>query len=428
MVKTIVSAVSSEREVERMVKESAMSEGEPVRMRWGGRVCTATTSGRFSWEEDRVASSQVVIGDDACRGLVNVLTSGAFHYQRTVGFAMGEDVVQTLHNASDESVGGFDLKRCQMGTVSVQHPSFFDFGGRVVYVNASPTVAGQDAYVHFHHKSNGVLTHSGDQSSGTGRERRLGHFITTTGTVTEPVALVFTSYAESTLSQFGVAIFFVYDTHDYSLHTNVGILHFKATHIHCGDALRERRLTLSREDPSGTLIPIVDEHDVATLLANKMLDDLHLDRCQNNPPLQHYTIQFSNERETHRIHITVCPYPECILQTPSKSSVCISFKEPVVVTDAESGTCHTLVHTVSPSQLRAIKNHFKTNVDTDEMNTVFREIESTEAALHGARPDVTGISDEMLCKQFGEQCALRAKQLRDKEELDAQHAVDDVYR
>ena len=219
-----------------------------------------------------------------------------------------------------------------------------------------------------------------------------------------------------------------YDTHDYSLHTNVGILHFKATHIHCGDALRERRLTLSREDPSGTLIPIVDEHDVATLLANKMLDDLHLDRCQNHPPLQHYTIQFSNERETHRIHITVCPYPECILQTPSKSSVCISFKEPVVVTDAESGTCHTLVHTVSPSQLRVIKDHFKSNVDTDEINTVFREIESTEAALHGARPDVTGISDEMLCKQFGEQCALRAKQLRDKEELDAQHAVDDVYR
>lgn len=180
-------------------------------MRWGGRVCTATPDGRFTWEEDRVTSSQVVIGDDACRGLVNVLTSGAFHYQRTVGFAMGEDVVQTLHNASDESVGGFDLKRCQMGTVSVQHPSFFDFGGRVVYVNASPTVAGQDAYVHFSHKSNGVLTHSGDQTSGDGRERRLGHFITTTGTVTEPVALVFTSYAESTLSQFGVAIFFVYD-------------------------------------------------------------------------------------------------------------------------------------------------------------------------------------------------------------------------
>ena len=211
MVKTIVSAVSSEREVERMVQERAMSEGEPVRMRWGGRVCTATPGGRFTWEEDRVASSQVVIGDEACRGLVIVLTSGAFHYPRTVGFAMGEDVVQTLHNPSDESVGGFDLKRCQMGTVSVQHPSFFDFGGRVMYVNASPTVAGQDAYVHFSHKSNGVLTHSGDQSSGTGREQRLGHFITTTGTVTEPVAFVFTSYAQSTLSQFGVAIFFVYD-------------------------------------------------------------------------------------------------------------------------------------------------------------------------------------------------------------------------
>ena len=219
-----------------------------------------------------------------------------------------------------------------------------------------------------------------------------------------------------------------YDTHYYSIHTDVGILHFKAKHIYCGNALRERQLTLSREDPSGTLIPIEDGHDVATLLANKMLDDLHLDHCQNNPQLQHYTIQYSNAQQTHSVHITVCPYQECILQTPSKSPECIAFKEPVVVTDAESGTCHTLTQTVSPTHLCAIKHHFKSNVDTNEMNTVFREIESTEAALHGARPDVTGISDDMLCAQFGEQCALRAKELRDKEEHDAQQAVDDVYR
>ena len=66
MVKTIVSAVSSEREVERMVQESASTEGEPVRMRWVVKV--HRDAGRNASRGKRtVASSQVVIGDDVCR-------------------------------------------------------------------------------------------------------------------------------------------------------------------------------------------------------------------------------------------------------------------------------------------------------------------------------------------------------------------------
>ena len=131
-------------------RTTAGDEWSKLRTRWGDQVGTMTPDGRWSWGTARTGTSQEVIGDDACRGLVNLLGSGVFHYLRTVGFAIGDDVVRVLHNSSDVAVGGFDLENCLMGTLSEQNPTFFDGGARVVFVNSSPTSAGWDSYVDYY--------------------------------------------------------------------------------------------------------------------------------------------------------------------------------------------------------------------------------------------------------------------------------------
>lgn len=222
-----------------------------------------------------------------------------------------------------------------------------------------------------------------------------------------------------------------YQTLRYSLNTSVGLIHFEATHTCSGNVLRHRQLFLYREDSEGRLTQITDDADLATPLANKMLDDLHLSRCQENPQLEQYTLNLSHELQSYSIHITVCPYQGCYItamQPQPSQPYHIVFTERVVVTDAKSGTCHTATDTLHNDQLCAIKELFKDGVDAEAVTAASREFELAEAALHGARPDVTGISDEMLCERFGEQCAVRAKELREEAEKDAQNVVDDVYQ
>lgn len=228
-------------------RATAGDQWSKLRTRWGDQVGTMTPDGRWSWDKARAGTSQEVIGDDACRGLVNLLGSGAFHYLRRVGFAIGDDVVRVLHNSSDVAVGGFDLENCLVGTLSEQNPTFFDGGARVVFVNSSPTSAGWDSYVDYYTKANGLLIQSGDQTSG----RHLGHFITTAGRVTEPVAFAFTSYAQSTLSQFGVAIFFVYDKARGEVHFFP--LYNREEDVGVGTTLQHAYTMVPEHDASGRL-------------------------------------------------------------------------------------------------------------------------------------------------------------------------------
>ena len=211
----------------------------------------------------------------------------------------------------------------------------------------------------------------------------------------------------------------------YSIDTSAGLLHFSARHTYCCGKLRERQLVLYREGPNGRLAKITDDADLGVPLANKLLDDFHLGE---KPQLQTYSITYNDGPESRGLDITVSPHRRCtVLQGQPRLPVRVAFNEAVVVTDAESRTCHALLRTIKPDYLHCIKEVFKAGVSAEDMTEAFDYLESAEAAMGGARPDATGISDDHLLERFGELTVARALDLRRANEKEAQQAVDDLY-
>ena len=154
-------------------------------------------------------SATATLGDEECRGLVY----GGGEYGngiRDFVTQLGEDVQFVLCNVTDK-VPGLQKHDLVDGGLSKSTIGFFDLG-KAVFNTDETMPTQQNRFVHFSDLSNGLLSHSGDKRSRQGDDGRLGQLVSTTGSIGDrPVAVVFTSYSSRKLSDFGVAIYFVYD-------------------------------------------------------------------------------------------------------------------------------------------------------------------------------------------------------------------------
>lgn len=158
----------------------------------------------------QASTTSTALGDEECRGLVH---GGGKYWNGIRDFAMmmGEDVPYVLCNWTDK-VSGLLADKLVDGGLSMSTVGYLDLGKAVFNTDGSPPTQ-QNRFVHFSDMSNGRLSHSGDKRSlQHNDDGRLGQLVHTTGFIGDrPMAVVFTSYSSSKLSDFGVAIYFVYD-------------------------------------------------------------------------------------------------------------------------------------------------------------------------------------------------------------------------
>ena len=184
----------------------------------------------------------------------------------------------------------------------------------------------------------------------------------------------------------------------FSINTDVGLYHFSTVTEGLGTTEAAAQMDCRKEDEAGAISRVTPD-DIGFHLCAMLVEDLLHDEQQkamspspgftpipSTPTVKGYAIRFSNTSGTVKtIGITVCPFRQYTVvrrtMMPTTAAVQpialnevqekVTFKESVVLTDADTGCCHD-INDLGSEASTSLKKFFA-ETDPSQINSVIGE-------------------------------------------------------
>ena len=183
----------------------------------------------------------------------------------------------------------------------------------------------------------------------------------------------------------------------FSINTDVGLYHFSIATQGVGTTGAAARMHCHREDEAGAISRATPD-DIGFHLCAMLVEDLLHEEQQkamsqspgftpspSTPTVKGYSMRFGNSSGTAKtIGITVCPFRQYTVvrlmptaepvqpATLNEVQEKVTFKEPVVLTDADTGCCHDINSDWGGEAAASLKQFFA-ETDPSQINAVIGE-------------------------------------------------------